>query len=129
MGPERIVQRAGRFYQRLLGPVLLLLLLLGCKPSGVRQDSSADAAGDSTQEDLAIYFAGIATPADLFHGVVARDAGQAVVFITHNFRHAPAIADEIVVLSHGRRIGRFDKGEVDLETLIDIVSDRGGEAQ
>ncbi len=33
----------------------------------------------------------------------------------------------IVVLSHGRRIGRFDKGEVGLETLIDIVSDRVGE--
>jgi simple sugar transport system ATP-binding protein len=53
----------------------------------------------------------------------ARDRGQAVVLITHNFRHALEIADDFVVLGHGRVIGRFSRGEVNLEKLVDLVSE------
>ena len=59
----------------------------------------------------------------LDHIAAARDAGQAVILITHNFRHALAIADDIVVLGHGRVVGEYNKGEVDLESLIDLVSE------
>lgn len=59
----------------------------------------------------------------MHHIRAARDRGQAVVLITHNFRHALEIADDFIVLGHGRVIGRFARDAVDLEKLIDLVSE------
>ena len=41
----------------------------------------------------------------LDHIALARDAGAAVILITHNFRHALSVADDIVVLAQGRVAG------------------------
>jgi simple sugar transport system ATP-binding protein len=39
----------------------------------------------------------------------ARDAGQAVILITHNLEQALAVADSAVVLARGRVVGSFDR--------------------
>jgi len=61
----------------------------------------------------------------LEHICAARDKGKAVIFITHNFRHALAISDDIVVLSRGRVMGKFEKEEISLEELLDLVAEEG----
>jgi simple sugar transport system ATP-binding protein len=58
----------------------------------------------------------------LEHARAAADAGQAVILITHNFSHALSVADDVVVLAHGRVASTFGKGEVDLETLTEMVA-------
>lgn len=52
----------------------------------------------------------------------ASDAGQAVIFITHNFHHALSVGDEIVVLGNGRVAATFKSGETTLEELTRLVS-------
>jgi simple sugar transport system ATP-binding protein len=59
----------------------------------------------------------------LKHVAMARDAGQAVILITHNFRHALEVADDVAVLAQGRIIGTFRREEVDLEGLTDLVAE------
>jgi simple sugar transport system ATP-binding protein len=61
----------------------------------------------------------------LDHIAAARDAGAAVILITHNFRHALSVADDIVVLAQGRVIGTFERGDVDLEQLTELVAKAG----
>ncbi|NEH57728.1 ATP-binding cassette domain-containing protein [Rhizobium leguminosarum] len=61
----------------------------------------------------------------LDHIVTARDQGQAVIFITHNFRHALAVADDLVVLSQGKVVGTFRRAEVNLDDLTDLVAHVG----
>jgi simple sugar transport system ATP-binding protein len=61
------------------------------------------------------------------HGVLdqikaAAAAGQAVIFITHNFHHALSVGDEIVVLGNGRIMSTFKSGETSLEELTRLVS-------
>jgi simple sugar transport system ATP-binding protein len=58
----------------------------------------------------------------LEHIALARDAGAAVVLITHNFRHALSVADDIVVLAQGRVAGSFLRSETDLERLTELVA-------
>lgn len=58
----------------------------------------------------------------LDHIVAARDQGQAVIFITHNFRHALAVADDLAVLSQGKVVGTFRRDEVELDDLTDLVA-------
>jgi simple sugar transport system ATP-binding protein len=58
----------------------------------------------------------------LKHVEAARDAGQAVVLITHNFAQALSVADDIVVLDRGRVVGTFVRGEMSLQDLTDLVS-------
>lgn len=58
----------------------------------------------------------------LDHIVSARDAGQAVILITHNFRHALSVADDIVVLAQGRVIGTYLREEVTVEMMTDVVA-------
>ncbi|MBC3186467.1 sugar ABC transporter ATP-binding protein [Corynebacterium sp. zg-331] len=47
----------------------------------------------------------------------ARDRGVAVVFITHNPRHAERVGDSFVILGLGRQILAGRRGEVSLERL------------
>lgn len=52
----------------------------------------------------------------------AREDGYAVVLITHNFRHAFSVADDILVISQGRIAGAFHKSETTIEEVTEIVS-------
>jgi simple sugar transport system ATP-binding protein len=61
----------------------------------------------------------------LEHIAAARDAGAAVILITHNFRHALSVADDLVVLAQGRVAGTFQRGDIELEELTDLVAKAG----
>ena len=58
----------------------------------------------------------------LDHIARARDQGQAVILITHNFRHALSVADDLTVLAQGRVAGHFRRDETDLDDLTDLVA-------
>lgn len=51
----------------------------------------------------------------------ARNRGLSVIFITHNLYHVYPVADKIIVLEHGRKVGDFRKEETSVEELIDII--------
>jgi len=52
----------------------------------------------------------------------AADSGQAVILITHNFSHALSVADDVVVLAHGKVSSTYARGEVNLESLTEMVA-------
>ncbi len=52
----------------------------------------------------------------------ARDAGQAVILITHNLQQAMSVADEVVVLARGRVMGQFLSADADLERVTQLVA-------
>ena len=52
----------------------------------------------------------------------AAKSGQAVIFTTHNFQHALAVGDEIVVLAGGEVISSSHARETSLEELTAMVS-------
>ena len=54
-----------------------------------------------------------------------RKKGVAVVFITHNVRHAMAVGDRFTVLNRGRTLGTAARGDVDVTELQDMMA--GGE--
>ena len=54
-----------------------------------------------------------------------RRSGIAVVFITHNARHAMAVGDDFSVLIHGRVAANFKRGEVNRDDLLNLMA--GGE--
>ena len=58
----------------------------------------------------------------LDHILQARDQGQAVILITHNFRHALSVADDLTVLAQGRVAANFRRDEIDLDELTDLVA-------
>jgi simple sugar transport system ATP-binding protein len=58
----------------------------------------------------------------LDHILQARHQGQAVILITHNFRHALSVADDLTVLSQGKVAGHFRADEIDLDGLTDLVA-------
>jgi simple sugar transport system ATP-binding protein len=58
----------------------------------------------------------------LEHILQARDQGQAVILITHNFRHALSVADDLTVLAQGRVAAHFRRDEIDLDDLTDLVA-------
>jgi simple sugar transport system ATP-binding protein len=58
----------------------------------------------------------------LDHILAARDSGQAVIFITHNFRHALSVADDLTVLAQGRVAAHFRRDEIELDELTDLVA-------
>jgi simple sugar transport system ATP-binding protein len=58
----------------------------------------------------------------LDHILQARDQGQAVILITHNFRHALSVADDLTVLAQGRVAAHFRRDEIDLDDLTDLVA-------
>ena len=51
-----------------------------------------------------------------------REAGLAVLFITHNVAHAEAVGDRFVVLNRGRELARFERGEASREELQDLMA-------
>jgi simple sugar transport system ATP-binding protein len=58
----------------------------------------------------------------LDHILQARDHGQAIILITHNFRHALSVADDLTVLAQGRVAAHFRRDEIDLDDLTDLVA-------
>ncbi|MDC0378894.1 ATP-binding cassette domain-containing protein [Litorivicinus sp.] len=51
-----------------------------------------------------------------------RKNGIAVVFITHNVRHALAVGDRFTVLNRGKTLGTANKGEITPEELQDLMA-------
>ncbi|WP_424971600.1 ATP-binding cassette domain-containing protein [Dinoroseobacter sp. S76] len=51
-----------------------------------------------------------------------RKQGVAVVFITHNVRHALAVGDRFTVLNRGRTLGTAVRGEITPEELQDMMA-------
>ena len=51
-----------------------------------------------------------------------RKAGIAVIFITHNVRHAMAVGDRFTVLNRGKTLGTAVRGEVTPEALQDLMA-------
>ncbi len=56
----------------------------------------------------------------------ARNRGLSVIFITHNLYHVYPIADRIVCLERGRKVGDYAKGEISQEDLVRLVASAGG---
>lgn len=54
-----------------------------------------------------------------------REDGIAVVFITHNARHAMAVGDDFSVLIHGKIAAQFERGQVSRDELLNLMA--GGE--
>lgn len=51
-----------------------------------------------------------------------RKEGIAVVFITHNVRHAMAVGDRFTVLNRGQTLGTAQRGEITPEELQDMMA-------
>lgn len=51
-----------------------------------------------------------------------RKQGIAVVFITHNVRHAMAVGDTFTVLNRGKTLGTAKRGEITPEELQDLMA-------
>ena len=51
-----------------------------------------------------------------------RKQGIAVVFITHNVRHAMAVGDTFTVLNRGKTLGTAKRGEISPEQLQDMMA-------
>ncbi len=51
-----------------------------------------------------------------------RSKGIAVVFITHNVRHALAVGDRFTVLNRGQTLGTAKRGEITPEELQDLMA-------
>ena len=58
----------------------------------------------------------------LDHIARARHQGQAVILITHNFRHALSVADDLTVLVQGSVAAHFRRDEIELDALTDLVA-------
>ncbi|AFO86699.1 sugar ABC transporter ATP-binding protein [Phaeobacter inhibens] len=51
-----------------------------------------------------------------------RKQGVAVVFITHNVRHALAVGDRFTVLNRGKTLGTAQRGDISAEELQDMMA-------
>ena len=58
----------------------------------------------------------------------AKEAGVAVIFITHNVHQVYSVADRFVVLSHGTSVGSYEKVEKTKEELSEMIVTGGAEA-
>jgi simple sugar transport system ATP-binding protein len=54
--------------------------------------------------------------------VEARDQGLAVIFITHNPRHAYPVGNRFLILNRGRSLGSFQKSEITVDELTQKMS-------
>ncbi len=54
--------------------------------------------------------------------VAAREAGHAVVFISHNIVHAFEVGDRFTVLNHGQVVGDFARGDITRDELVTLMS-------
>jgi ABC-type sugar transport system ATPase subunit len=61
--------------------------------------------------------------------MVLRDAGEAIVYVSHRLGEVLEIADEITVLRDGRKVASFARGEVDRQGLLDLLTKHGEQGQ
>lgn len=57
--------------------------------------------------------------------IQARDRGLGVIFITHNPHHAFPVGDRFLLLKRGKSIGYYEKDEITLDDLTNLMA--GGE--
>jgi simple sugar transport system ATP-binding protein len=50
-----------------------------------------------------------------------KKSGLPVVFITHNIHHVFQVADRFTILDNGLKIGEYNKKDVNVEDVIDLV--------
>lgn len=62
----------------------------------------------------------------LEHIEEAREKGISVIFITHNIYHVYEVADRLVLLERGEKIGEYAKSEVTPEKVMDIIAAAAG---
>ncbi|MDR7435949.1 MAG: ATP-binding cassette domain-containing protein [Armatimonadota bacterium] len=58
----------------------------------------------------------------------AKRRGLSVIFITHNLYHVYPVADRIVVLEHGKKVGDLRKEEASLEDIVNMIAYGGTQA-
>jgi ABC-type sugar transport system ATPase subunit len=58
-----------------------------------------------------------------------RDAGEAIVYVSHRLGEVLQIADEIIVLRDGRKVASFTRGEIDRQGLLDLLTKHGDAVQ
>jgi len=62
----------------------------------------------------------------LEHILEAKKRGISVIFITHNIYHVYEVADRLVLLEKGEKIGDYDKKDVTPEKVMDIIAAAAG---
>ena len=50
-----------------------------------------------------------------------KEEGISSIFVTHNIHHVYSVADRIVVLSHGRKVGDYLKDDISVDEIIQMV--------
>ena len=54
--------------------------------------------------------------------VEARNRGLAVIFITHNPRHAYPVGNRFLILNRGQSMGSFAKDEISIDELTRLMA-------
>lgn len=52
----------------------------------------------------------------------AKEQGLSVIFITHNVHHVMQVADCYTIIRHGKKVGTYNKGDVDLNYISDLIT-------
>lgn len=52
----------------------------------------------------------------------ARQQGLPVIFITHNVNHVYGVSDRYTILRHGEKVGTYDKGELSITDIADLIT-------
>lgn len=55
----------------------------------------------------------------------AKSKGIGVIFITHNIHHVFEVADRIVILAHGKKMGDFTRSEVTSDEVASMIMGAG----
>lgn len=62
----------------------------------------------------------------LKHILKAKERGISVIFITHNIYHVYEVADRLILLEHGEKIGDYHKKDVTPKEVMDIIAAAAG---
>ncbi|HEU5111842.1 MAG TPA: sugar ABC transporter ATP-binding protein, partial [Acidimicrobiia bacterium] len=130
---RRLNSREERFVRSALGRVGLDIdpesLPSACSPQELRLVQIAKAMADPADvllldEPTAVLAEGDASRL-LKTLSTLRDAGEAIVYISHRLGEVLQIADEITVLRDGRKVASFTTGEVGRKDLLDLLTKHG----
>ncbi|MFC0541281.1 sugar ABC transporter ATP-binding protein [Kutzneria chonburiensis] len=56
-----------------------------------------------------------------------RDDGKAIVYVSHRLSEVTRLADVVTVLRNGQVAGRFDRGNLDRATIVEVMTKRSEE--
>jgi len=65
----------------------------------------------------------------LEHILEVKKRGVSVIFITHNIYHVYEVADRLVLLEKGEKIGDYNKEDITPEKVMDIIAAAAGVAK